>query len=140
MTPYTGYQPMPTPMPFGPPPPPMPVPRRARRRTAIVLGVFAALLFLTAGAFAGLYVLSTGDHDAVAERLEDRRGELATVSDRLAASEDERVDAEQRNSDLETTRTDLTACVDAVKHYLWDVAPDSPEDDAAFDTFFAACQ
>jgi hypothetical protein len=139
MTPYTGYHPPAAPMPYGPPPlPPIPGPRLAKRSTAIVLGVVAAVLFLVGAAFAVLYLSAADDHDAAVVRLADKETELDRVSDQLAASEDARDQAEQANDNLETTRTDLAACVDPVQRYLWDGLVGA-ERSAVFDQWFTAC-
>jgi hypothetical protein len=140
MTPYTG--PRPTrpfrldPMPFGPLPPSF---RRARRRTALLLGVVAVVLFLVAGAFAGLYVMANGQRDAATVQLDDRRGELSGLDGQRGATEQARDEATRRNAELESTRAELAECVEAVRHYLWDDLT-SADQNTALDQMFALCQ
>lgn len=135
MTPYTGPRPT-MPMTYQPLPPP---PRRARRRTAVVLGVTAVVLLLTAGVFTGLYVDASGQRDTAAATLAERRAELDGVAGQLADTEQTRDDGTRRNAELEDTRTELAACVDAVRALLWDDLDDAGQE-AALDEMFALCQ
>jgi hypothetical protein len=131
------------------PPPPAsaaPIPEAApsapsgpRRRTAVVLAVLAAVLLVGAGVSAGLYVAATGDRAAAEERLAQRGAELAEVRDRVAGGDDERERAEQANTALENENADLNACVEAVRHYLWD-EPVGAALTTALDTLFAECR
>lgn len=135
MTLYTGPQPT-MPMIYGPVPP---APRRATRRTAVTLAVVAVTLLLTSGVFAGLYVMASGQRDATAERLDERRIELAGLTDERAELTQVRDDATRRNAELENTRTELAECVDAVRHYLWDDLAGA-ELNTALEKMFALCQ
>ncbi|OLF12025.1 hypothetical protein BLA60_08320 [Actinophytocola xinjiangensis] len=155
MTHYPGPQPTvpmtypptpgpPTPRPaIGHPPsayrPLPPPPRRASRRTALALGVSAVALLLIAGLFTALYVMASGEHDDTAATLADRRAELSGVTEQLTNA-DRLVDAGTgRNADLDDTRTELAACVEAVRSLLWDDLDDAGQD-AALDEMFALCQ
>lgn len=135
MTLYTGPQPT-MPMIYGPVPP---APRRATRRTAVRLGVVAMTLLLTTGVFAGLYVMASGQRATTAERLDQRRTELAELTDERAELARVHDDATRRNAELENTRTELAECVDAVRHYLWDDLAGA-ELNTALDQMFALCQ
>lgn len=138
----------PEPLPPFPPSPaaaaPLPEPGRStpagpRRRTAVVLAALAAVLLVGAGVSAGLYVAATGDRAAAEERLARRGAELVEVRDRVAAGDDERERAEQANTAVENENSDLSACVDAVRHYLWD-EPAGAALTTALDTLFAECR
>lgn len=140
VTPYTGPRPTRVmrfdQVPFAPLPP---VARRAKRRTAVLLGVTAVALFLVAGAFAGLYVWANGERDAVTGRLDDRRGELTGLAGQITATEQARDEATRRNAELESTRTALGECVEAVRHFLWDELSD-PEQTTALEQLFNLCE
>jgi len=138
---HTGYRPTPVVLPYAPAPPYSPpiAPRRARRATAIVLGVIAAALLITAGVFAGLFTLASGDRDTLAGQLDERRTELGGVTDQVVATEEARDTAAERNTGLETTRSELSACVDVVQRYLWDGLVGA-ERQAALDQLFTLCQ
>ncbi|WP_460393194.1 hypothetical protein [Actinophytocola sediminis] len=130
--------PMPPPMPmaYGPLPP---TPRLAARRTATVLWVAVVALMATAGVFVALYIAASGDRDTAAGTLDDRRTELARVTDRGAEVEQARVDTSARIAELESTRTELSECVDAVRHFLWaNLTP--AEQNTALDQMFALCK
>ncbi|MCT2583450.1 hypothetical protein [Actinophytocola gossypii] len=132
--PPAGPAPIGTPIGAGGPPAPM-----GPRRSGVVLTVVAVVLVLTAGTFAGLYLATSGEHDDLADRLDDRRTELADRTDRATTTERERDRAEDRNSDLRVTRDALATCVDAVQHYLWDGLTGSARD-AAISAMFTACE
>ena len=125
---------------FGPPgfaPLPVPAPEPAPRwtwtvRTTVAALATAASVFVaTAGTFGALYFVAGGDRAAAAQSLVEQKSGLADVSDELAAAQTDQQRAQQRNSSLTTQNTALSACVDAVQHYLWDNLSDAQQTDAA---------
>lgn len=98
-----------------------------------------AVAFAAAAVSGWLYVGADGDHDAAVAVLDQREKELTDVRGRIGTAERARDDAEARNADLEAENSALTACVDAVKHYLWDGLEGAART-AAFDTMVTACQ
>jgi flagellar basal body-associated protein FliL len=98
-------------------------PRPAKRRNTakIILIVAAVLMFAGAGVFAGLFVSANSDHDKATSVLNDRQAELADTKKDVSAAEGDRSDAEQHNSDLESQNSALQPCVDATKHFIWDL-------------------
>jgi hypothetical protein len=128
----TGYRPAPH---FVPPPrPPMPpVHVRASRTGLTTLVVLASLFLISAGVFVTLFLLAGSDHDAAVARLNDRQNELTGLDDRVVSAEAERQRADRRNSGLKGDNADMSGCVDAMRHYLWDGIADSQRTAAARD-------
>jgi hypothetical protein len=122
-----------------PPVPLRPVPRRNRRSTAVALVAVATVFLVAAGVFAALFVKAGGDHAAATDRLDQRRGELTELDARVAAAADERQRAERQNDALEAENAELTPCVDAMRHYLWDVRTEADRR-TALDDVFTLCQ
>lgn len=132
--------PLPMALPMAPPiPPPMTPPPPPKRRPQLVLVIACAVAFATAAVSAVLYVGADGDHDAAVARLDERTDELADVRVRAGDAKGAQDDAEARNADLETEKATLTACVAAVRHYLWD-GLEGTERDTALDAMFTSCQ
>ncbi|WP_236791303.1 hypothetical protein [Amycolatopsis sp. GM8] len=104
------------------PPSAPPTPRRGSRTTA-------AALIIAAGR----------DEKDAAARLDDRRSQLSEATAKVASADTERRQAEQRNSGLEAENADLSRCVTAMRHYLWDGLSDT-ERPAAVHTVLLACQ
>jgi hypothetical protein len=115
---------------------PPPVERRKRSGPLVVLAV---ILFVAAALLATLYVMADRDHDAATALLDTRMAELAGVRGQIATTDAQRAAAAQRVTGLEDTNAELTTCVDAVRHYLWDGLAGA-ERDAALDTMFEVCQ
>ena len=165
MAQHNGFHPMgdattPGPLPLGPPTPPrfpvsaplpiplrtpMPAPmpepeppRRTGGRARVVLAVVAALLLAAGIVFGVLYVSARGDHDAAVARLTEREGTLAEANLRVSSTDSARQAADRRNSALETENAQLTTCVEAVRHYLWDGLVGA-EREAAVEQLFTAC-
>jgi len=131
------------PIPLGPMAPmpgsmPVPPPRPPGARATVVLSVLVALLFVAAIGSVVLYVSARGDHDAAVSRLAERKGALAAVNQKVVSTDAALRAAAQRNSGLATEKTDLTTCVDAVQHYLWDGLT-GDERTAAVDLLFTVC-
>jgi len=134
----------PGPFPLTPPrfPAPLPMPAPPRPgggRATVVLAVVAALLFAAGIVFGVLYLSARGDHDAAAAALTERQNSLAEVNLRVSSTDSARQAADQRNGALENENTELTACVEAVRHYLWDGLV-GVERDAAVDRLFTTCE
>jgi hypothetical protein len=122
--------------PFAPPPVALPV---RRQRNSGQLIVLAAVLLVAAALLATAYVLADRDHDAAAALLDTRAAELADVRGQIATTDTQRAAATQRVADLTDANAELSTCVAAVRHYLWDgLAGD--DRDAALDTMFEVCQ
>ncbi|OLF19387.1 hypothetical protein [Actinophytocola xanthii] len=144
---YNGFPSLAGPARENPPTPPRPEPRPLsfappsgpRRRTAVVLAVLTAVLLVGAGVAAGLYVGAADDRAVAEERLAQRQADLAEVRDRVASSDDQRERAEQAKTALENENAALTACVEAVQHYLWD-EPVGAALTTALNTLFAECR
>ncbi len=117
---------------------PAPAPRRRRRRSVIVLAALASTLFLAAGVLTALLVMAGRDHDAAAGRLDDVRAELTGVRERVASAEAERNGVERRNTALQAEKSELSACVEAMRHYLWDGLTGTARS-AALNTMFTEC-
>jgi flagellar basal body-associated protein FliL len=106
---YTGGQPA------------FPRPAKRKNTAKIVLIVAAVLMFAGAGVFAGLYVSANSDHDKATSVLNDKQAELADTKKDASAAEGDKSDAEQHNSDLESQNSALQPCVDATKHFIFDL-------------------
>jgi flagellar basal body-associated protein FliL len=117
------------------PQPPQPAPKSKAR---VILIVAAVLMFATAGVFAGLYIATESDHDKAVSVLEDKKAELADVKKDVTSAEADKSTAEDQNTDLESTKTALSPCVEATQHFLWDNLSDA-ESQAAIDAMEAAC-
>jgi flagellar basal body-associated protein FliL len=98
-----------------------PQPAKPKNTARIILIVAAVLMFAGAGVFAGLYVAANSDHDKASSVLDDRKAELADVKKNVSAAEGDKSDAEQHNSDLDSQNSALQPCVDATKHFIWDL-------------------
>lgn len=136
-------RPVPRPMPRPPllPPafPPVPQPRRNRRSTAVALAAVAAAFLVAAGVFAALLVSAAGDHAAETARLDQRRGEVTDLDGRLAAADAAQRQAERHNNGVETENAELTPCVDAMRHYVWE-SPTEADRKTAFNDVLTFCQ
>ncbi|MGH3875590.1 MAG: hypothetical protein ACRDSK_00985 [Actinophytocola sp.] len=122
--PTTVRMPVPPPPAWPPVPPvplmpPMPPPRRNGRATA-TLAALAVAFLAAAGVFAALLVSAGGDHATSTDRLNELRGELTDLDARAVAQDAKRSQAERHNSSLEADNAELTPCVEAMRHYLWD--------------------
>ena len=120
-TALNGYRPAPV---FPPPRPPVPlpplVPRPARRTGLVTVVVLASLFLVSAAVFVTLFLIAGNDHREAVTRLDERRSELTDVNDRVRSAESERQRADQRNNGLKSDNAELSGCVTAMRHYLWD--------------------
>jgi hypothetical protein len=123
---------------FAPVAPSVPLPV-ARQKKSGVLAVLVVTLFVAAALLGTLYVLADRDHDAATALLDTRMAELADVRGQVATTDTQRAVAAQRVDGLEGANAELTTCVDAVRHYLWDDLADE-ERDTALDAMFQLCQ
>lgn len=108
-------------------------------RTRAVLVVAAVVMVVAAALSATLYVTADADHDAAVALLDERRAEFADLRGDVVTADAERALAEQRNARLDAENTALTACVDAVRHYLWDGLTGTARE-TALSAMFEACQ
>jgi hypothetical protein len=113
-------------------------PRRNGRATAI-LAALVVVLLAAAGVFAALLVSASGDHAASTDRLDRLRGELTDLDARLVAQDAKRSQAERHNSSLEADNAELTPCVEAMRHYLWDGLTGA-ERESALDDVVTLCR
>jgi predicted Zn-dependent peptidase len=135
--PLNGYRPFPQYEVPVPPPAPAPVPRvRTGMATLVVL---ASLLLVSAGVFVTLFLTASADHESAVGRLDQQQSELANVKEQVVSAEAERKRADERNKGLKSDNTDLSGCVEAMRHYLWDGLVDSART-AAARVVLAKCQ
>lgn len=126
---------------FAPLPVPEPAPRWTWtvRTTVAALATAASVFVATAGTFGALYFVAGGDRAAAAQSLVEQKSGLADVSDELASAQTDQQQAQQRNSSLTTQNAALSACVDAVQHFLWDNLSDAQQTDAV-EVILDVCQ
>jgi hypothetical protein len=118
-------------------PPRWPRPGRQRKNTALIV---TAVVFFVAAALSGtLYVLADRDHDAAVARLAEQREDLTTAREQVDSTAAQVSAEEEDNTALSDENAALSACVDAVQHYLWDGLVD-PERSAALTRMFDLCQ
>jgi uncharacterized protein (DUF3084 family) len=103
------------------------------------LVVLVSLFVVSAGVFVTLFLTASADHESAVARLDQQRSELAHVNDQVVSAEAERKRADERNKGLKSDNTDLSGCVDAMRHYLWDGLADSART-AAVRVVLAKCQ
>lgn len=114
-------------------------PQPVRNRGNIGLVVAAVVLFVMAAVSCTLYVMADRDHDTAVATLAENEKDLANAKKQVDGSTEERSAAEEENARLSDENTSLSACVDAVQHYLWDGLVD-PERSAALTRMFDLCQ
>jgi len=105
----------------------------------IALTALAVVFLAAAGVFAALFVGASGDHAAAADRLDQRRAELADLDGRVGAANAEKQRAQRRNTGLASENTELTPCVDTMRHYLFD-NPTGADLETTVDKLFTLCQ
>jgi hypothetical protein len=120
-------------------PPPAPVTVTSARTGVATLVALASLFLVSAGVFVTLFLIAAGDHDSAVARLDERQSELTSVNDKVVSAEAERKRAEDRNKGLKSDNADMTPCVEAMRHYLWDGLSDSARTVAVREVF-TKCQ
>ncbi|MBP2330586.1 hypothetical protein JOF56_010971 [Kibdelosporangium banguiense] len=86
-----------------------------------------------------LFLVAGNDHESAVARFDERQNELTSVNDQVATAEAERQRAEERNKALKSDNADMTGCVEAMRHYLWDGLADAART-AAVREVFTKCQ
>ncbi|SMD25461.1 hypothetical protein [Kibdelosporangium aridum] len=116
-----------------PPPLPPSTPVRGSRTGMTVLIALAALFLVTTGIFVTLFLIAASDHTKTVTQLDDRQRQLTELDDRVAAAEADRKRAEERNTAVKSANADISGCVKAMQHYLWDGLAEAQRTAAARD-------
>lgn len=132
-----GYRPIPQSGVPVPPAPPAPVP--GIRTAMATLVVLTSLFLVSAGVFMTLLLMAGADHRSAVARLDQQQSELANVNDQVVSAEAGRKRADDRNKALKSDNMDLSGCVEAMRHYLWDGLAGSART-AAVRVVLAKCQ
>lgn len=99
--------------------PPLPTPAPSDpRRSLIALSLVAVALFVAASVLGVLAWIAVRDHDAVSERLAERQQERGRAEDRVASTDREREDAQQKVNGLEVANAREAHCAEAARAVL----------------------
>jgi hypothetical protein len=117
-------------------------PQPPKSKAKIILIVAAVVMFAVGGVFGGLYVATESDHDKANSVLEDKKNELAGVKQNIASTAEDKSNAQQAATDLQTQNDALQPCVDATQKFIYDVpsTASDAEKNAAVQAMRDACK